>query len=252
MSLLLRKKAFLNSIILFLIGLILIFALAFCIKTYFSEQNADIPIHKVDTDEKKISLTFDISYSERNVEEILDILDKYDVKATFFVVGNWIDKNKVVVEEIYKRGHEIENHSNTHPNFNEISEEDIKEELELTSKKIQEITGKKSNIFRPPFGEINENRVKLCESLGYTVVKWNVDSMDWKNIDDNNIIDRVAQNTSPGSIILFHGDGKNVDYYLDQIVYYFKQNGYNMVKVSDLIYHENYYIDSSGVQRLKK
>lgn len=249
---LLRVKAFLNSIILFLIGLILIFALVFCIKTYFSEQSADIPIHKVDTDKKEISLTFDISYNERNVDEILDILDKYDVKATFFVVGNWVDKNRDLVEKIHKNGHEIENHSNTHPNFDEISDEDVKNELEFTSKKIKEITGQESNIFRPPFGEIDGDKVKLCEALGYTVVKWDVDSMDWRNIEDNNIIDRVVQNTSPGSIVLFHGNGKNIDYYLDQIVYHFKQNGYKMVKVSDLIYDENYYIDSSGVQRLKR
>ncbi|MGN1033048.1 MAG: polysaccharide deacetylase family protein, partial [Intestinibacter sp.] len=247
-----RVKAFLNSIILFLIGLILIFALVFCIKAYFNEQSSDIPIHKVDTDKKEISLTFDISYSERNVEQILDVLDKYDVKATFFVVGNWLDKNRALVEEIHKRGHEIENHSNTHPNFNEISESDIKKELESTSKKIKEITGQESRLFRPPFGEIDENRVKVCEALGYKIIKWNVDSMDWKNIDDNNIVDRVARGTSPGSIILFHGDGKNVEYYLDQIIYYFEKNGYNIVKVSDLVYEENYYIDSTGVQRLKQ
>ena len=124
--------------------------------------------------------------------------------------------------------------------------------MEFTSKKIKEITGQESNIFRPPFGEIDGDKVKLCEALGYTVVKWDVDSMDWRNIEDNNIIDRVAQNTSPGSIVLFHGNGKNIDYYLDQIVYHFQQNGYKMVKVSDLIYDENYYIDSSGVQRLKR
>lgn len=247
-----RTRAFLNSIILFLIGLILIFALVHCIKTFFNEQNIDIPIYKVDTDKKEIALTFDISYSERNVEKILDILDKHNIKATFFVVGGWVDKHPDLVEEIHKRGHEIGNHSNSHPYFNEISEDEIKKEIQTTSQKIKAITGEDTYLFRPPFGEIDENGVRVCESLGYKVIKWDVDSMDWKNIKDSNIVDRVAQNAKQGSIILFHGDGKDVQYYLEQIIYHFEKNGYSMLKVSDLLYEKDYYIDSSGVQRLKE
>ena len=179
-----RTRAFLSSIILFLLGLILIFALVYWIRIFLNQQNSDIPIYKVDTNKNEIALTFDISYNERNIDEILEVLDKYDVKATFFVVGNWIDENKDVVKKIYDRGHEIGNHSCTHPYFNEISEEDMKKELESTSKKIKDITGEDTKIFRPPYGEINEDGVKVCESLGYKVVNWDVDSMDWKNIKD--------------------------------------------------------------------
>ncbi|MDO5009188.1 MAG: polysaccharide deacetylase family protein [Intestinibacter bartlettii] len=246
-----RVRAFLSSIILFLLGLVLIFSLVYCIKIFLNEQNADIPIYRVDTKKKEIALTFDISYNERNIDEILDVLDKYNVKATFFVVGNWVDKNQDVVKKIYDRGHEIGNHSYSHPYFNEISEEKMKEELESTSKKIKAITGEGTTLFRPPFGEINENGVKVCESLGYKVINWDVDSMDWKNIKDIYIIDRVAQNTSPGSIILFHGEGSNVEDYLDSIVKHFSKSGYSMIKVSDLVYDKDYYIDSSGVQRKK-
>ena len=117
-----RTRAFLSSIILFLLGLILIFALVYWIRIFLNQQNSDIPIYKVDTNKNEIALTFDISYNERNIDEILEVLDKYDVKATFFVVGNWIDENKDVVKKIYDRGHEIGNHSCTHPYFNEISE----------------------------------------------------------------------------------------------------------------------------------
>lgn len=75
--------------------------------------------------------------------------------------------------------------------------------------------------------------------------------MDWKNIKGIYIVDRVAQNTSPGSIILFHGEGRNIDDYLDSIIAHFQKNGYKMLKLSDLVYDEDYYIDSSGVQRHK-
>ncbi|WP_455543076.1 polysaccharide deacetylase family protein [Intestinibacter sp.] len=246
-----RARAFLSSIILFLLGLVLIFSLVYCIKIFLNEQNADIPIYRVDTQKKEIALTFDISYNERNIDKILDVLDKYDVKATFFVVGNWIDKNQDVVKKIHDRGHEIGNHSYSHPYFNEISEDEIKKELQTTSKKIKDITGEDTTLFRPPFGEINEEGVKVCESLGYKVINWDVDSMDWKNIKDIYIIDRVAQNTSPGSIILFHGGGNKVEYYLDSIIEHFVKGGYSIIKVSDLVYEKDYYIDSSGVQRQK-
>lgn len=246
-----RSRAFLSSIILFFVGLALIFALVYCIKVFFYEKNMDIPIHRVDTNEKNISLTFDVSYSDKKINDILYILDKYDVKVTFFVVGKWVDKNQNLVEEIHKRGHEIANHSNSHTYFNEISEEEIKNELQITSQKIENITGSKTNLFRPPFGEINEKEINICQSLGYKVIKWDVDSMDWKNIDSKHVVDRVLKSTSSGSIILFHCDRRDVDEYLEQIICHFEKNKYNMVRLSDLIYQDNYYIDSSGVQRLK-
>lgn len=99
-----RTRAFLSSIILFLLGLILIFALVYWIRIFLNQQNSDIPIYKVDTNKNEIALTFDISYNERNIDEILEVLDKYDVKATFFVVGNWIDENKDVVKKYMIEG----------------------------------------------------------------------------------------------------------------------------------------------------
>lgn len=246
-----RTRAFLSSIILFLLGLVLIFALVYWIRIFFNEQSSDLPIYKVDTDKKEIALTFDISYNERNIDEILEVLDKYNVKATFFVIGKWIDENQDVVKKIHQKGHEIGNHSYSHNYFNKISEEEMKKELEKTSKKIKNITGEDIKIFRPPYGEIDENGVKICESLGYKVVNWDVDSMDWKNIKSIYIIDRVAQNTTLGSIVLFHGDSSEVGAYLEDIVKHFKKIDYKMIKVSDLVYDDNYYIDSSGVQRQK-
>ena len=128
----------------------------------------------------------------------------------------------------------------------------MKKELESTSKRIKDITGEDTKIFRPPYGEINEDGVKVCESLGYKVVNWDVDSMDWKNIKDIYIIDRVSQNATPGSIILFQGEGKNVENYLDSIISHFSKSGYKMLKISELLYDDNYYVDSSGVQRKKE
>lgn len=248
----LRTRAFFSSIVLFLLGLILIFSLVYWIRIFFNEQNSNLPIYKVDTNKKEIALTFDISYNERNIDEILNVLDKYNAKATFFVVGKWIDKNEDVLKKIHQKGHEIGNHSYSHPNFNEISEKEMKKELDMTSEKIKKITGEDTKIFRPPYGELNENGVKICETLGYKVINWDVDSMDWKNLKSIYILDRVAQNVTFGSIVLFHGGVSDVKNYLEQIVDYLQKNEYKMIKLSDLVYDEDYYIDASGVQRKNK
>ena len=217
-----------------------------------SSTNENLPIYNVQTEENAVSLTMNCAWNADDIDSILDTLNKCNVKITFFIVGDWADKYPEAVKKISENGHEIGNHSCTHPYFNEISEEDMKKELESTSKKIKDITGEDTKIFRPPYGEINEDGVKVCESLGYKVVNWDVDSMDWKNIKDIYIIDRVSQNATPGSIILFQGEGKNVENYLDSIISHFSKSGYKMLKISELLYDDNYYVDSSGVQRKKE
>lgn len=237
----------------FIFSIVIIFIIIFGIKIFFTKQSQHIPIYKVNTNKKIVALTFDVSLSnnKENLKEILDILDKYNIKATFFLTGEWIDNNKDMVELIDQRGHEIGNNSDTHPCLNKISNQQIKEEIQVTSRKIKSITGKETRLFRPPFGEIDEDGMNICKELNCTVVKWDVDSMDWKNIGVSNIVDRVSRNTSPGSIVLFHCDFKDSKYYLEPIIHHLQDDGFKMVTVSDLLYKDNYYVDSSGIQRLK-
>ena len=177
-----RIKAFILSITVFLVALLTIIGFIISIKNICSLiQKYESPINRVDTKEEQIALTFDVAWGSENIEDILDILDKYNAKATFFLVGSWIDDNEDLVKEIHNRGHEIGNHSNTHTSFTEISKENKEDELLITSTKIKNITGDDVNLFRPPFGNVDKETIDVCKSLGYHTIKWDVDYEDWKN-----------------------------------------------------------------------
>lgn len=248
-----RTKAFLLSIIVFFATLLIIGCFVMGIKSICSLfQSYESPIARVDTTKKKVALTFDVAWGSENIEEILNILDKHNIKATFFLVGSWIDDNEELVKEIHNRGHEIGNHSNTHSSFTDISNEEKIDEIVSTANKIKDLTGEDVNLFRPPFGHVDKDTMNTCKSLGYYVIKWDVDSGDWKNIGSTNVIDRVTKNTTKGSIILFHANVKDVGAYLEESISNLEKKNYSMVKISDLIYKDNYKVTSTGEQRLKE
>ena len=248
-----RTKAFLLSIIVFFATLLIIGCFVMGIKSICSLFHSyESPIARVDTTKKKVALTFDVAWGSENIEEILNILDKHNIKATFFLVGSWIDDNEELVKEIHNRGHEIGNHSNTHSSFTDISNEEKIDEIVSTANKIKDLTGEDVNLFRPPFGHVDKDTMNTCKSLGYYVIKWDVDSGDWKNIGSTNVIDRVTKNTTKGSIILFHANVKDVGAYLEESISNLEKKNYSMVKISDLIYKDNYKVTSTGEQRLKE
>lgn len=247
-----KIKNFISSVAFFVITLTAVFGIVYTVRYIGSNmENTQMPIHKVSTSEKKIALSFDVAWGQSNVKNILDMLEENEVKSTFFLVGSWIDDNNDLVKEMNEKGHDIGNHSNTHANMKELSEDDLVNELETTSEKIKNITGKKPEIYRPPFGAVDEESLKICEALGYKVVKWDVDSLDWKEIGPNHVIDKVLKDIEPGSIVLFHGNVSNSDQYLETIIKELRSEGYEIVPVSELIYDENYEVDSNGVQKLK-
>lgn len=248
-----RSKIFISSVVAFMSIIGVIVALVFGMKyIYITKDNTKMPIYKVDTEDKKISLTFDVAWGSENIDYILDTLEKYNVKSTFFLVGSWIDDNEELVKKISEKGHELSNHSNTHADMTALSTEDITKELESTSNKIYEITGEKSNLYRPPFGEFDNKSMEVCDALGYKVIQWDVDSLDWKEIGPMHITERVIKNTKSGSIVLMHSNVKNMDEYLETIINRLNKDGYELVPVSELLYDDNYTVDSNGVQKLNK
>lgn len=208
-----------------------------------------LPIYCVDRNDKKIAISFDAAWGQTYTKEILDTLDKYNVKTTFFLVGFWVDKYPDMVKEISEKGHEIGNHSTTHPKMSLLSKQQIKEELETTSQKIEKITGKKPTVFRAPFGDYNNNLISTASELGYDTIQWDVDSLDWKEMGVEHVVDRVVKNVKDGSIILFHNNAKYVPGYLPLVLEKLKSQGYEIVPISELIYKEDYSIDSSGRQK---
>jgi polysaccharide deacetylase family sporulation protein PdaB len=211
-------------------------------------QDKKLPIYSVDTKEKKIAISFDCAWGNEHTKPILDILDQYQVKTTFFMVQFWAEKFPDDVLEIYNRGHEIGNHSSTHPNMAKLSIEDMTKELKGAEGTIEKITGQKPTVFRPPFGAYNNNLIEVCETSGYYVIQWDVDSLDWKVITTEQIVDRVTRNVKPGSIVLFHNNAEYVEEYLPSILDKLKSDGYEIVPIGQLIMKENYHMDHAGKQ----
>ena len=243
-------KKLILSICIVILASILIVGSLFSIKQSMAQiPEKKVPIYCVDRDDKKIAISFDAAWGQTYTEDILKTLEKYNVKSTFFLVGFWVDKYPDLVKKIYGQGHEIGNHSSTHPKMSTLSDAKIKEELESTSEKIQKITGKKPIVFRPPFGDYDNDMLRVCSDLGYYTIQWDVDSLDWKEIGVEHVVDKVVKNVKSGSIVLFHNNAKYITGYLPLIIEKLQEEGYKIVPVSELIYKKDYLIDSTGKQK---
>ena len=210
-----------------------------------------LPIYCVETDEKKIAISFDAAWGNEDTEELIRILDEYDVKTTFFVVGEWVDKYPESVKALSDAGHEIMNHSDDHAHFAQLSASEIVSNITACNDKIAAITGIKPILFRPPYGEYDDHVIAAVESMGMYSIQWDVDSLDWKELSAGEITKRVTENVTPGSIVLFHNAAINTPEALPGILSDLQSKGYEIVPISELIIRENYEIDHTGRQYSK-
>lgn len=207
-----------------------------------------LPIYCVERGDNKIALTFDVAWENSNTEELIDILDEYDAKATFFITGDWCDRYPEDVERFYSAGHEIQNHSDQHPHVEGINVNDLISDTKECSRKIEMITGEAPTIYRAPYGEYDDSLLTTINGMGMQVIQWDVDSIDWKEPSAEQITARVVGSTKSGSILLFHNDLENTTEALPRLLEQLADNGFEFVTVSELIYHENYSIDAAGKQ----
>lgn len=208
-----------------------------------------LPIYCVDTaNEKKACLTFDAAWGNEDTQQLIDILGTYNVKATFFVVGEWVDKYPESVKALHDAGHEIMNHSADHAYFTKLSPDQIIADITACNEKIAKITGVTPTLFRPPYGDYNDQVVNTVNSMQMYPIQWSVDSLDWKNPGSDAIVNRVLSKMEPGSIALFHNAAPDTPGALPAIIEGLQSKGYSLVKVSQLIYTENYTIDHTGKQ----
>lgn len=207
-----------------------------------------VPICCVDTKDKKVALSFDVGFENDNTLKILDVLEKNNVKATFFLIGEWVESYPDITKKIYEKGNEIGNHSYMHPDMTKVSQSRIIEEIAVTDSKVKKLTGEGTILFRCPLGRYNNEVIQTIQSSSHYCIQWNINSMDWKEKGQNIEYEIVMKKLKPGSIILFHSNAKYTLQNLQRIIESIKQDGYTIVKVSDLIYRDNYYIDNSGKQ----
>ena len=139
-----------------------------------------LPIYCVETEKPQVAISFDAAWGADDTDTLLQILEENDVKTTFFMCGYWVDKYPEEVKKIAEAGHDLGNHSATHPHMSQLSKEQIKEELITTGNKIEELTGVKSELFRPPFGEYTNDVISAAEECGYYTIQWDVEGLDTK------------------------------------------------------------------------
>ena len=215
----------------------------------YASANRLLPIYCVETDKKQVAISFDAAWGNDDTQQLIDILAEYDVPATFFVVGAWVDKYPESVKALSDAGHQIQNHSNTHPNMPQLSREQMCNEIENCNKKIQSVTGVCPTLFRPPYGDYDNATIETVSSMKMYTIQWDVDSLDWKdNATADSICKRVTSRVQNGSIVLFHNDADHTPEALPNILKCLKDDGYEFVFISDLIYKENYKINHMGMQ----
>jgi len=209
-----------------------------------------LPIYCVQTEEAKVSVSFDAAWGADDTDELLRILEENDVKATFFLCGYWVEKYPEEVQKIAEAGHDLGNHSATHPHMSQLTAEQITEELQKCHQNVKDLTGIEMDLFRPPFGEYDNEVIETAKTNHYYTIQWDIDSLDWKEQGTDAEINQVLnhKHLGNGSIILFHNDLENTPAALDKILEHFSNEGYSFITASDLIYKENYTIRHDGTQ----
>ena len=210
----------------------------------------ELPIYSVETKEKKVALSFDAAWGNDDTQKILEILKKHGLHVTFFMTGGWVEKYPEDVKAIQAAGHDLGNHSENHKNMAQLSVEEQKTEIMTVHEKVKQLTGVDMQLFRPPYGEYNDNLVLTAKDCGYFPVEWSVDSLDWKDYGVNSILDMVLKNKElrNGAIILCHNGAKYTPDALEQLIIGLEDKGYQIVPVSELIYKDNYHMDVTGRQ----
>lgn len=193
------------------------------------------PLRSVPVDGNYIAITFDDGPHPVNTPKILDILKEYDVKATFFSLGKNVLRHKKIAQRIVAEGHEIQNHSWSHRDYSKLNSEEIRADLEETSKVIKEITGKEPHLFRPPYGKLADGQGEwISRELGYRLVYWSIDPKDWKRPGSEVITTRVVSNAQKGAILLLHDIHEDTTEAMPEILGHLKRLGFKFITVSRL------------------
>jgi polysaccharide deacetylase family sporulation protein PdaB len=216
-------------------------------------RQRELPVYYVDTQEKLLALTVDAAWEDDKTEFILETLAKHDIKATFFLCGVWVKAYPEDVKAIAAAGHEIGNHSLTHPHMNQLDAAGVQKEIKELDDQIESLTGKRCTLFRAPFGEYNDTVIKAARDIGYEPIQWNLDTIDWKKERSaGTILDTVLPKLSPGSIILCHNNGYEIKNYLPTLIEKAQEQGYRFVTISELLLGGETEIDANGMQKRKE
>lgn len=254
MKFVLLRKATLLKIIATAIGviaLVAVVAVSGSASVFVGKTVRRLPIYCVGTEEKSVAISFDAAWGADKTEKILSTLETFDVKANFFVVGFWAEKYPEMLKKLADSGRiEIGTHSNTHPHMPKLTRSQMQLELTNSCNIIESVTGKRPELFRPPFGDYNDSLIDVCDEMKLYPIQWDVDSLDWKRLKAEEMATRVLSQVKSGSIVLMHNDGEHTVEALPLIIEGLKAKGYTIKTIGELIYREGYTVDHTGKQIL--
>ncbi len=212
-------------------------------------KNAEsLPLYSVETAEKKVAVTFNAAWGAEDIDSILETLQAFNAKCTFFIVGTWAEKYPEAVHKIKNAGHEIGSHSYNHGHYGEMTEAEMMQDMDKADAALQSITGETTRLFRAPYGEYTEEAVKTVRSRGQYMIQWNIDSLDYAGKSTAEMEARILPRLRPGSIILFHTGTEQTAAALPALLHKIKEEGYTFSTVGDLMYTEGYTINHEGRQ----
>lgn len=192
------------------------------------------PIYKGLEEEKKIAFACNVVWGEEYLPEMLKLFKEKDIEITFFIGGRWAEKNEELLKDIYKDEHELGNHGYKHLYHSKLTPELNKQEITKTEEIIKRITGCKTVLFAPPYGDINDTVVTSAETLGYKVIMWSIDTIDWNTKDYRKILQRLENKHHNGAIVLMHPTKVTIDA-LPQMIENLNKHGYEITTVSEVL-----------------
>lgn len=195
------------------------------------------PIYRANISDKKVALTFDISWGEKMPPKVMDILRQKELCCTFFISGPWTKKHPETVRQLVSDGHEIASHGHSHVNFSSLSRAGVAANIKNAHDAIKEVAGVEAKYIRPPNGDFNSVSLEVTKENGYETIIWSLDSLDWKNLGVQAIIERLLTRVKPGDIILMHASDtcQQTDSALPQVIEGISAQGFEFVTVSELL-----------------
>ena len=207
-----------------------------------------LPVYCTDRPNKTVAFTFDAAWGNEDTETLIKIFKENDIHVTFFVVGEWCDRCSDSVKALAAAGHEVMNHSASHPHMPSLSKAEMRAEIKTCNEKIAALTGKTPTLFRAPYGDYDNALIEVLDGMEMQCVQWDVDSLDWKDLSAAEISERVLSRVQSGSIVLFHNAAKHTPEALPGIIQTLKKQGYTFVKASEMLYPAKTPINHEGRQ----
>lgn len=192
------------------------------------------PIYRGNTDKKQVSLMINVYWGTEYIEDILNVLDKYNTKVTFFIGGSWAEKNYSLVKLIFEKGHEIGNHGYTHKDHDKLNYQSNYDEINMTNKLIKNYINYDIKLFAPPSGAFSNTTLNVAKELNMQTIMWSKDTIDWRDKDSNLVYNRATKNLQNGDLILMHPTKHTLNA-LSKILDYYVQSGYKQVTVGENI-----------------